>query len=223
VSLLDVENASACARIRGTLSLAVRDACFTCEPGASKAIVCASRTEAAGLAALVGGFLAPSSGRVKFRGQDVYAGGRRALAAYRTRGVCVVSTSPALEPQLSVRDNIALPLAAARRGRDERFGRSLQMLDRLQIADLSDALPGELSPLDLFRVGLGRALVTNPEILLAADPDERSTTDELARAADEIARHRGEAAVLFVTRSGSPLPPWCQVTTWHERAQGLAG
>jgi putative ABC transport system ATP-binding protein len=75
-----------------------------------------------------------------------------------------------LVPELSVADNIALPLLLSRAGRKSAYARAGAWLPRLGIAGLGGRRTGELSGGQAQRVALARALVTQPRILFADEP-----------------------------------------------------
>jgi spermidine/putrescine transport system ATP-binding protein len=76
----------------------------------------------------------------------------------------------ALFPHMSLRDNVAFGLRMAGVGRQERYGRAMEMLDLVGLADASKKRPHELSGGQRQRVALARALAVGPDVLLLDEP-----------------------------------------------------
>jgi spermidine/putrescine transport system ATP-binding protein len=76
----------------------------------------------------------------------------------------------ALFPHMSLRDNVAFGLRMAGVGRQKRYGRAMEMLDLVGLADASRKRPHELSGGQRQRVALARALAVSPDVLLLDEP-----------------------------------------------------
>ena len=87
----------------------------------------------------------------------------------RPTQVGMVFQAPSLLPMLSVAENVALPLLIAGRSGDAP-AQAMQALANIGIADLADKLPEELSGGQAQRVGLARALVGRPRLVIADEP-----------------------------------------------------
>jgi phospholipid/cholesterol/gamma-HCH transport system ATP-binding protein len=112
----------------------------------------------------------PDSGKVTIGGVDLLALGEVALLHARRR-FAVVFQNDALLDSLSVYDNVAFPLREelGLRGAEVQR-RVMAKLDALGLADAKDKLPGELSGGMAKRLGVARALVVEPEILVYDEP-----------------------------------------------------
>jgi putative ABC transport system ATP-binding protein len=122
-------------------------------------------------------------------------------AALRRTKIGVVLQFGQLVPDLSLIDNVALPLLLDGHERSEARGSAMSWLEQVGIADDADAVPGELSGGQTQRAAVARALVTGPSIVLADEPtgslDSRAG-EALLEVLLKAARYRG-AALLMVT------------------------
>src|SRR5579871_294603 len=110
---------------------------------------------------IVSGLLKPTSGEVKWRGKDLKG---------PAEGVAMVFQSFALFPWLTVQENVQLGLEALGVGRDDREERSEEAIDLIGLGGYDTAYPKELSGGMRQRVGLARALVVHPDLLLMDEP-----------------------------------------------------
>jgi putative spermidine/putrescine transport system ATP-binding protein len=142
----------------------LRGVCLDVADGEFVTLLGASGSGKSTLLNVIAGLQRIDSGRVLFDGVDV---GRRPP---QKRNVGVVFQSYALFPHLTVAENVAFPLAMARRGRAERAEVVDRMLRLVQLADLGPRSPASLSGGQRQRVALARALAANPGILLLDEP-----------------------------------------------------
>lgn len=111
----------------------------------------------------------PSSGHVEVQGRPLERLHRRDVPPLR-RSIGMVFQDHRLLPERSVADNVGLPLAiagVARRARGERVAAALA---RVGLADRGDAAPTALSAGEQQRVGIARAIVAQPSVLIADEP-----------------------------------------------------
>jgi NitT/TauT family transport system ATP-binding protein len=110
---------------------------------------------------IVAGLLAPTSGEVLWRDRPVHG---------PAEGVAMVFQSFALFPWLTVKENVELGLEARRVPRAERESRAEAAIDLIGLGGFESAYPKELSGGMRQRVGLARALVVHPDLLLMDEP-----------------------------------------------------
>lgn len=115
------------------------------------------------------GLMKPDSGRVIVNGVDITEMTERQLAPIR-RKVQLVFQSGALFDSLTVRENVAFPLSDVGLGHDEIDRRVNEMMGLVEIEDLADLLPSELSTGMKRAVAIARALAADPEAILYDEP-----------------------------------------------------
>jgi NitT/TauT family transport system ATP-binding protein len=143
----------------GTLSV-LEDVSFTIAQGEILAIVGPSGCGKSTLLGILGGLLQPTGGTVAVRG---------AMPA-SLNPFTYIFQDFALLPWRSVADNVRLPLEHHALSRAEQAARVTDALSRIGLTDFAHALPKQLSGGMRQRVGIARALVVNPAVLLMDEP-----------------------------------------------------
>lgn len=203
--MLKASEVSKTYRVGGRSVEALRPTSLVLEPGTVTAVVGRSGSGKTTLLNIMAGLLRPTSGSVTLDGQDLFALSDRSLSDLRGRCLGVVVQGQSLVQSLTVRQNVLLALSVAGGSHgpvpvDEEEDGVEELLARLGLSELAEALPKELSGGEARRVAVARALACRPAYLLADEPtsnlDERSAaavTSSLAEAA------RDGAGVLLVT------------------------
>jgi putative ABC transport system ATP-binding protein len=131
---------------------------------------------------ILGGIDSPTSGEVLIDGCSLQSMRDGALTRWRARHVGFVFQLYHLLPVLTAEENVALPLLLTKLSASERRRRAQAALALVGLADRAGHKPGELSGGQEQRVGIARAIVADPTILLCDEP----TGDLDRKAGDEI-------------------------------------
>ncbi|MGE5636250.1 MAG: ABC transporter ATP-binding protein [Nocardioidaceae bacterium] len=150
--------------------LALRGVDLAVDAGEMVAIMGPSGCGKSTLLHLLGGLDVPTDGAVYLAGLrlDTLSEARRAVL--RRQRVGYVFQFFNLVANLSVADNVELPLLLAGRSAERARARRAELLDRLGLADAGGRAPSELSGGQQQRVALARALANEPDVLLADEP-----------------------------------------------------
>ena len=131
---------------------------------------------------LIGGLDQPSHGTIEIGGQRIDTMSQRELARWRARHVGFVYQMYNLLPMLSAIRNVELPLLLTKMGRAERRLRAETALELVGLKDRMKHKPAELSGGQEQRVGIARAIVTDPTMLLCDEPTgdlDRKSGDQI--------------------------------------------
>lgn len=150
--------------------IGVRDASFSVARGEIFCIMGLSGSGKSTLVRHVNRLIEPSAGVIKVLGRDVGAMNNTELRQLRARNIGMVFQHMALMPHRSVRENVAYPLEIRKIPKSKRWAISDYTLGLVDLTGYEDRLPKELSGGMQQRVGIARALASDPEILLMDEP-----------------------------------------------------
>lgn len=180
MEILKVDNLTKVYGKDSTKVIALDHVSFSVEKGEFVAIVGASGSGKSTLLHLIGGVDRPTSGAVYIDGKDIFSLNDDKLAIFRRRQIGLIYQFYNLIPILNVEENITLPLALDNRKVDKKT--LDDMLNLLGLKNRKTHLPNELSGGQQQRTSIGRALITNPTIILADEP----TGNLDSKSSDEI-------------------------------------
>ena len=138
--------------------------------GETHAIVGASGAGKSTLMHLLGGLDHATAGEVTIAGQPISGLSEKKLGQLRNRHLGFIYQFHHLLPEFSARENIAMPLLVRRQDSESALARADEWLARVGLEDRASHKPGELSGGERQRIALARALVTDPDCLLADEP-----------------------------------------------------
>ena len=204
MSLLEVNHLQKvyATRFGGNKVEALKNVNFTVEDGEFVAIMGESGSGKTTLLNILAALDRPTTGNVLLKGKDFTQIKEAEVAAFRRDHLGFVFQEFNLLDTFTLEDNIYLPLVLAGKGYGEMHGRLAPIAERLGITQLLRKYPYEVSGGQKQRAAVARALITNPEIILADEPtgalDSRAS-DELLRLFGEI--NRAGQTILMVTHS----------------------
>lgn len=151
------------------------------------------------LLSVIGGLLAPTSGTVTIGNTLLTDLSKKDQTRFRANRVGFVFQGFNLVPFLTARENLTVMASISDVGSSEIGQRADQLLDELGLSERSDNLPEQLSGGERQRVAIGRALVTDPDLILVDEPtaslDTELGTQVVKLLASEI-KSRGKAGIM---------------------------
>ncbi|NIZ07749.1 ABC transporter ATP-binding protein [Pseudoalteromonas sp. HF66] len=154
------------------------------------------------LLSILGMLDSPSAGSFEFLGEDIAGFGEKQLATLRKASIGFVFQSFNLIDELTIFENVELPLQYQNISKSERKQRVDAILKRVAIDHRADHLPQQLSGGQQQRVAVARALVINPKLILADEPTgnlDSKNGDEVMAMLREL--NREGTTVIVVTHS----------------------
>ena len=174
----------------------------TIEKGKLTALIGRNGTGKSTLLNCIATVIAPTGGAVALHDKCITTLHGKALADYRGKEIGYLFQNFELIDNLTGRENILLPLALHSVSEAESRERLTKLADYLEVTDVLDKFPAQMSGGQKQHIAAARALILDPEIVLADEPtgalDSRAT-DELLRLFEDV--NRGGQTILMVTHS----------------------
>lgn len=148
---------------------------------------------------LLGGLDKPSSGAIEINGKNINKMGDRALSKFRNQTIGFVFQSFYLQPFLTLRRNIEVAAMPRRTRRAERIARTDELARRVGLYDRLNHRPRELSGGQIQRAAIARALLNQPQIILADEPTgnlDSQNSQEIINLFKQIRNDYGTAIVI---------------------------
>ena len=204
MALLEVKNVKKIytTRFGGNQVEALRDVNFSVEPREYVAIMGESGSGKTTLLNILAALDKPTGGKVYLKGKDLSSVREKEIAAFRRQNLGFVFQDFNLLDTFSLKDNIFLPLVLSGKKYEEMEARIIPVTQMLGIEDLLEKFPYEVSGGQKQRAAVARAMITDPDIILADEPtgalDSRSSSGLLQIFSDI---HAAGQTILMVTHS----------------------
>jgi lipoprotein-releasing system ATP-binding protein len=183
----------------------LRNVSMTVEQGDSISIIGPSGCGKSTLLNLMGTLDQPDSGKILFDGRDLAGMHEDAAAEFRNRHIGFIFQAHHLLPQCSALENVLVPtLAGTGRNRQaDPVLKARKLLERVGLTDRMHHRPGSLSGGECQRVAVARALINNPDMLLADEPTgllDRENAEKLVDLLLELNRE-DDLTLIMVTHA----------------------
>ncbi len=187
---------------------ALDDVCLEIDAGELVVVLGPSGSGKSSLLAVCGGLRTPTSGRISIAGVDINGASRASQAKIRLDHIGFVFQQSNLVPSLTSIDQLLLLVhLRGKRPASADRDRAMRLLDEVGIADKAKRRPGELSGGERQRVGIARAFMSEPKILLVDEPTSMLDRNRGRQIVELLARecHEHSVATLMVTHDHSIL------------------
>ena len=119
---------------------------------------------------VLGTLYRPDAGSILFNGTDLSALGKKALARFRNEHIGFIFQFHQLLPEFTALENVFIPALIARKSEKKARERAAELLNYLGLSERSHHKPSELSGGEQQRVAVARALMNEPDVILADEP-----------------------------------------------------
>ncbi len=172
---------------------------------------------------LIAGLDGPTDGTITIGGQEISSLSESELARWRTRNVGFVFQFYNLLPVLSAYENVELPLLLLPMSKAERRAQVENALEIVSLSDRMNHRPGQLSGGQCQRVGIARAIVTDPTIIVADEPTGALDSKSADAALDLLNLLRSELGKTIMMVTHDPTAAKCAQRIVHLEKGRLVG
>lgn len=149
---------------------ALKNVSFEVKEGDFVTITGASGSGKTTLLLSLAGLIKSTSGEIIIKGFDIASSSDNKLSDFRKTHIGFVMQTFALIPYLTAIENVMLPLATSKLGKEEKYKKAADLLKLVDLDNRKNHLPKELSAGQQQRVAIARALVNSPSLILADEP-----------------------------------------------------
>lgn len=171
--------------------------------GETVALLGASGAGKSTLMHILGALDRPTSGSVRYEGEDIFAKSERQLASFRNRAIGFVFQFHHLLPEFTALENVMMPAMINGASRNEASFSARSILEEVGLGHRVTHKPGELSGGEQQRVAVARALVMSPQLLLADEPTgnlDMKTSESIHDLFEDLHKNRG-LSIMVVTHN----------------------
>lgn len=141
----------------------------------------------------------PDMGRVLFDDKEPIFSKQKQLAAFRNRHIGFVFQFHHLLPEFSALENISIPGFIAQRSKNEVEDRALELLDMMGLKNRASHFPNEMSGGEQQRVAVARALINQPNVVLADEPSgnlDSQSAEDLHQLFFDLRKQLGQTFII---------------------------
>jgi lipoprotein-releasing system ATP-binding protein len=163
------------------------------------AVVGASGVGKSTLLHILGALDRPTKGRVSLDSTDVFSMSDRELAHFRNKTIGFVFQFHHLLPEFSALENVMMPKLIAGEQETSIRRKAVELLSEVGLSDRADHKPPELSGGEQQRVAVARALINDPQVVIADEPSgnlDKATGEELHNLISALNRKKGQTFVV---------------------------
>ena len=148
---------------------------------------------------IIGALDRPTEGDVIFNSQGIFKMTDIQLAEFRNRKIGFVFQFHHLLPEFTALENVMLPVLISKKGKDEAIKEAKRILTEVGLRDRINHKPGQLSGGEQQRVAVARALINNPQLVLADEPTgnlDSKTSEDVYELLYKLNREMGQTFVI---------------------------
>lgn len=204
--MIDVESVSKVYEMPGESLRVLDEVSFQVAKGETASVVGPSGCGKTTLLNLLGALDRPTAGRIEIGGRDIARLSEEEAADFRNRSLGFVFQHHHLLPQCTVLENVVLPRLAGswEESESETAARARELLAEVGLHERLGHLPYQLSGGERLRTALARALVNQPELILADEPTGSLDEESAARVADLLTDLNERKGVTLIVVTHNP-------------------
>tara|TARA_Y100000758_G_scaffold103759_1_gene72067 strand:- start:4877 stop:5554 length:678 start_codon:yes stop_codon:yes gene_type:complete len=177
---------------------AVNNISMKVDDGEFTAVVGPSGSGKTTLLNCIGGLDSCTSGGVIVDGESISSYSSNQIIKFRLNNIGFVFQSYNLIPVLSAKENIEMVMLMLGYKEEERTKRSIELLEKVEMLDMSDRRPNKMSGGQQQRVAVARALASKPKFILADEPTANLDSKSTANLLDIMSRLNREENITFI-------------------------
>ena len=192
--------------------------------GESVSIVGSSGSGKSTLLNLLGGLDHPTSGEVRFLGENINGFDSDALSNWRNRHIGFIFQAHHLLPDFSALENVLIPGMIAGSSRQQCTDRASELLKQVGLADRSTHKPSQLSGGEQQRVAIARALINAPTLILADEPTgnlDNKTGEAVGELLQQICDEQQTTLIVVTHNSSLAASMKCRLRLFDGKLSGF--
>lgn len=182
----------------GENTTVLRNVHFTVGQGEMVALLGSSGSGKSTLLNLMAGLMKPTQGSIRINGRAIEKMNENQLAEFRRTNIGFIFQAYELIPQLTVRENVELPLVFQGIRAKERRTKATELLERVGLGSKMEMYPSQLSGGQQQRVSIARSLITRPAIVFADEPTGNLDTKTEKEIIDLLIELNETLSITFV-------------------------